>query len=576
MGAPTNSEQLLLELINDTRLDPLGSANRYITTYTPLVSPIPDVQNAFNGFGVNGAALLVAFQALTPVRPLAWNDALGTSSDAHSQLMINNNAQQHDFPGEADVGQRMINAGYTNLQTAAENIFAFATSELEAHAAFMVDWGGGADGMQNPPGHRNALMNGNFREVGIGIIPDPLPGVGPLVITEHLANRFNIPAVMILGVDYNDVNGDRFYGLGEGVAGLSVAAVGGGATASTASGGYTLGLVAGAQTLTFSAGGLAGPATVTGNFAAGTNAKIDIVSGTLLKTSASINVAGPISQIEALGLTGLTINADAGAQAMIGSKGGDTFSAGADGDSVFGGHWSGALPTGNDTLDGGAGNDGLWGFDGADLLIGGSGNDGLVGGAGNDTLNGGDGNDFLFGGDFSAVDGSRLAGSANDVLNGDAGDDALYGFDGDDLINGDVGNEYVEAGEGNDTVNGGADADTILGQAGNDFLNGGAGFDYLYGGAGADIFSFRRGDSYDTGWDFSVAEGDRLRIDPATGVTNFAQFQALLTGFAFDAGDGRGLVQFSVLNVAALGSNDQITIGGMRPADWTAGIVDFL
>ena len=157
-----------------------------------------------------------------------------------------------------------------------------------------------------------------------------------------------------------------------------------------------------------------------------------------------------------------------------------------------------------------------------------------------------------------------------------AGDDALYGFDGDDLLNGDIGNEYVEAGEGNDTVNGGADSDTILGQAGNDFLNGGAGFDYLYGGAGADIFSFRRGDSYDTGWDFSVAEGDRLRIDPATGVTSFAQFQALLTGFAFDAGDGRGLVQFSVLNVAALGSNDQITIGGMRPADWTAGIVDFL
>jgi uncharacterized protein YkwD len=185
MGAPTNSEQLLLELINETRLDPLGSANRYITTYTPLTSPIPDVQSAFNFFGVNGAALLTAFQALTPVRPLAWNDALGTSSDAHSQLMINNNAQEHNFPGEPDVGQRMINAGYTNLQAAAENIFAFATSELQAHAAFMVDWGGPVDGMQNPPGHRNALMNGNFREVGIGIIPDPLPGVGP----DHRASR---------------------------------------------------------------------------------------------------------------------------------------------------------------------------------------------------------------------------------------------------------------------------------------------------------------------------------------------------------------------------------------------------
>jgi Ca2+-binding RTX toxin-like protein len=191
----------------------------------------------------------------------------------------------------------------------------------------------------------------------------------------------------------------------------------------------------------------------------------------------------------------------------------------------------------------------------------------ILGGAGNDNILGSDGgSDDVFGN------------TGADTFSGRGGDDKFTWNpgDGNDVINGDAGNDYAEGGLGNDAISGGADNDTLLGQHGNDFLNGGAGFDYLYGGADADTFSFRRGDSYDTAWDFSAAEGDKLRIDPATGVTNFAQFQALLTGFAFDAGDGRGVVEYSVLNVAALGSNDQITISGLRPVDWTVGMVEFL
>ena len=68
---------------------------------------------------------------------------------------------------------------------------------------------------------------------------------------------------------------------------------------------------------------------------------------------------------------------------------------------------------------------------------------------------------------------------------------------------------------------------TLLGQDGADTIGGGTGFDYLYGGAEADLFVFNKGDSYDTVRDFSVAEGDKLRIDPAL-AGSFAEFQSRL------------------------------------------------
>ena len=219
---------------------------------------------------------------------------------------------------------------------------------------------------------------------------------------------------------------------------------------------------------------------------------------------------------------------------------------------------------GPDTFDGGNGNDGLWGADGNDVLRGGAGSDGLVGGAGNDLLDGGDGVDFLFGGDFSVVDGSFVPNSGDDTLNGGNGNDGLWGFDGNDVINADAGDDYVEGGLGNNSVSGGADNDTLLGQAGADTIGGGTGFDYLYGGAEADVFVFNKGDSYDTVWDFSAAEGDKVRIDPAL-AGSFAEFQSRLSGFTFDGAD------FTVF-LSADGL-DQLTIKGIAHTAWTADLL---
>ena len=54
------------------------------------------------------------------------------------------------------------------------NVYAYAESVIHTHAGFAIDWGGDPDdpnttGIQNPPGHRDSMMSGSFREVGIRI-----------------------------------------------------------------------------------------------------------------------------------------------------------------------------------------------------------------------------------------------------------------------------------------------------------------------------------------------------------------------------------------------------------------------
>jgi len=183
---PSNDvEQLLLELVNDTRLDPLGNASRYISSYSPLQSPRSDIQSALTYFNVSGSALYNAYAALTPVQPLAFNDQLAAAATKHNAAMIAADTQSHQVSGEAGLGSRISAEGYV-FSAVAENIYAFANDALYAHAGFMVDWGGPDNGMQSPPGHRNSIMSSTYREVGIAAIAENnnATSVGPLVVTQ--------------------------------------------------------------------------------------------------------------------------------------------------------------------------------------------------------------------------------------------------------------------------------------------------------------------------------------------------------------------------------------------------------
>jgi Ca2+-binding RTX toxin-like protein len=97
-------------------------------------------------------------------------------------------------------------------------------------------------------------------------------------------------------------------------------------------------------------------------------------------------------------------------------------------------------------------------------------------------------------------------------------------------------------------------------------IGGGAGFDYLYGGGGPDVFVFNRGDSYDNVWDFSAGEGDKVRLDPAFGISTEADLQSRLSGFTYEG------VAYTVISFAE--SVDQLTIKGIAHTDFTLALLD--
>ena len=277
MPDPSNQEQLFLELINRTRRAPDDE-------HLFLLGVQSNIQSAISFFGVNTAAFITQMAAYAATHPLAWNSQLADAADGHSQQMINFDQQSHQLPGEPGLGTRVTNAGYTNWSNLGENVYAYTDDVLQGHAGFLIDWGYDTedldgntvrpnfaslgDGMQDPPGHRNTIMNAVFDEIGIGILADnsAATDVGPLVVTQVFATRFNYQAQFV-GSVINDTDDDDFYDIGEGMGGVTVTAVrsGNGASYTTttwASGGYQMVVPSGTYTVTFSGGGLNAPVIV--------------------------------------------------------------------------------------------------------------------------------------------------------------------------------------------------------------------------------------------------------------------------------------------------------------------------
>ena len=494
MATPSNEEQLALELINQLRTDPDGEYVRLMA----LSAAQPNVASALSFFGVTLSALQNQLTALSPVAPLAWNSALNVAATTHSQAMIDEDEQSHQLPGEPDLGTRIGNAGYANLQGAGENVYAFSDDTAFGHAGFVVDWGYDAvdfdgnvlradwqtrgDGIQDGAGQRANMLDAFFTEVGVGIIRETNAAteVGEYVTTHNFATRFGYKAQFV-GVVIDDADGDSFYDVGEGLGGVTVRLTNGAATYQTtswSSGGWQIEVPAGNYTITFSGGGLDAPIVRQATLGA-VNVKVDAIDG-------EDTVAVPTNGDDVLvGTNGAdTINALAGNDRVDGLAGADRLYGLGGGDRLSG-------DAGNDLISGGADRDILYGGTGHDTVVGGDGNDSLFGDAGADTLSGSNANDICRGG------------SGNDTVNGGAGNDSLFGDDGSDTLSGN---------SGNDVMRGGADNDRLIGAAGVDNLDGGVGTDSLTGGADADVFIFGNGYAADTIAGFQD-DIDTIRLD---------------------------------------------------------------
>ncbi len=239
MANPTVQEQELLELINRMRLYPQAELQILLDAADPNnKSYDPAIKRALDDFKVNINTLKTQWSKLTTaVAPVAWSSDLNKAAVGHNQAMIIYDQQSHDV-GKYDSNGKLITAYERDLagrltdvnyqyKLAEENIYAYGQSVLHTHAGFAIDWGNNPDGsgLQNPAGHREAILSGDVREVGISITPesDPKTQVGSLVVTQDFGNRSALDKkAWLLGVAFQDLNKDGWYEAGEGLNDVSI------------------------------------------------------------------------------------------------------------------------------------------------------------------------------------------------------------------------------------------------------------------------------------------------------------------------------------------------------------------
>ncbi|MBM6594713.1 CAP domain-containing protein [Microvirga pudoricolor] len=299
--------------------------------------------------------LVNAERAKAGAQALAFDTTLNVSAERHSGWMIASDTFSHTGAGGSTPTDRMKAAGYqfTGSWASAENI---AWASVRAPAGLQGEVQLLHANLMNSPGHKANILNGAYREIGIGFETGEYQGWNGAFATQNFARSGS--SSILTGVSFDDKDGDRFYDVGEGLGGIAVRAVSASgatyATTTMSAGGYQMDLPAGTYTVTFSGGGIATTArTVT---VGATNVKLDLVdpapSGTAPMPAASV------------------INGTASGERLAGTSLSDTIKGRA----------------GNDTLIGRGGNDKLYGQAGNDVLNGGGGSDLLVGGPGRDAF----------------------------------------------------------------------------------------------------------------------------------------------------------------------------------------------
>ena len=306
-------------------------------------------------------------RAKTGAQPLAFNGDLNESADAHSDWMIATDTFSHTGVSGSNPTQRMIKAGYDFLGswTSAENI---AWASTRAPSGLQDEVQLLHTNLMNSPGHKANILNGTFREIGIGFDTGSYQTWDGAFVTQNFVKSGT--KTFLTGVSMDDKDGDRFYDVGEGLDGLTVTAVNSSgarySTTTESAGGYSLALAAGTYKVTFSGGGYS---SVTKQVTVGSaNVKLDLIDPS---KAASTTIGGTAGND--------TLKGTSAANTIKGSGGNDKLYGNGGSDKLYGG-------TGNDALTGNAGNDRLYGDSGKDTLSGSSGNDILTGGTSADTF----------------------------------------------------------------------------------------------------------------------------------------------------------------------------------------------
>ncbi|MCP5196850.1 MAG: FG-GAP repeat protein [Gammaproteobacteria bacterium] len=251
---PNGNEQQIVWLMNRARQNPTAEGVWLAT------SSESDIASGRNFFKVDTQLLQSAFAGYAPKPPAAFDARLYDAAKVHSDDLIARDAQDHN-----NQFQRITDAGF-KYSSARGSVFAYASSALNAHAAWNIDWGGSAStgGMQSPPGHRMATMSldGDYTNVGIAAVPESSPNtqVGPLVVTGNYCHAASSVAhfnLFIVGTVWRDKNVNGRYDPDEGTPNVLVTPDQGTYYAITsAGGGYAIPITTGTYQVTFSGGGI--------------------------------------------------------------------------------------------------------------------------------------------------------------------------------------------------------------------------------------------------------------------------------------------------------------------------------
>ncbi len=224
-GQPTAQEQYMLELINCARSNPVTEALRL------RIDPTTELPAG----SMDG----------NPIPPLAFNNALLQSARGHSTWLLEEH--QWSFTGKngSIPAQRMADAGYPFVDelgwTCSENLG--LCSPLNDPALDVQNLYEGL--FQQSSSFRGNILDSVFEEVGVGLAVGDFnyfnPETPSLIATLDFAGSGASLSPYITGVVYDDLNKNKLYDLGEGVANIVVHLEGSHYyTITSSSGGYAL------------------------------------------------------------------------------------------------------------------------------------------------------------------------------------------------------------------------------------------------------------------------------------------------------------------------------------------------
>lgn len=265
---PSASEQELMQLTNRFRTDPTHEFSRLIASSSPRKAHDANVDFSLSFFNSNVAIVGAELALLTSVPPVAWDEIGQQAARDYLPYMIAAKTTSHTLNGTYQQRIQRYNFDFSKGGTARENLFLNAFSPVHTHASYVLEWGSGPNGLQDP-GHRRNLMNPAIKTAGMAfaaVTYEPSTGFGPNVNAQELIGLGATPP-MITGAVFQDRNTSGWYDAGEGLSGVQFTFEGPAGrfvTNGFTAGGYNVALPPGTYSAVASGGGMRFPISIPG------------------------------------------------------------------------------------------------------------------------------------------------------------------------------------------------------------------------------------------------------------------------------------------------------------------------